>query len=87
MKIKSAIGCDTIIKRRIFMDNRNYMGKNKAGVIFPVAPNLSEMSDNYLQFIEDIKNEISRQRVSVVLNANSSMMCLYWNIGNVYCKI
>lgn len=63
------------------MDNRNHMGKNKEGVFFPVAPNLSEMSDNYLQFIEEIKNEIRRQRVSVVLNANSSMICLYWNIG------
>ena len=63
------------------MDNRKHMGKNKEGVIFPVAPNLSEMSDNYLQFIEEIKNEIRRQRVSVVLNANSSMICLYWNIG------
>ncbi len=63
------------------MDNRNHMGKNKEGVIFPVAPNLSEMSDNYLQFIEEIKSEIRRQRVSVVLNANSSMICLYWNIG------
>ena len=63
------------------MDNRNHMGKNKEGVIFPVAPNLSEMSDNYLQFIEEIKNEIRKQRISVVLNANSSMLCLYWNIG------
>lgn len=63
------------------MDNRNHMGKNKGGVIFPVAPNLSEMSDNYLQFIEEIKNEIRRQRVAIVLNANSSMICLYWNIG------
>ena len=63
------------------MDNRKHMGKNKEGVIFPVAPNLTEMSDNYLQFIEEIKNEIRRQRVSVVLNANSSMICLYWNIG------
>lgn len=27
------------------------MGKNKDGVIFPVAPNLSEMSDAYLKFI------------------------------------
>jgi len=50
-------------------------------VIFPVAPNLSEMGDNYLQFIEEIKNEIRRQRVSAVLNANPSMICLYWNIG------
>lgn len=59
------------------------MGKNKEGVIFPVAPNLSEMSDNYLQFIEDIKNEIRKQRISVVLNANSSMICLYWKIGRL----
>lgn len=65
------------------MDNRKYMGKNKEGVIFPVAPNLSEMSDNYLQFIEDIKNEIRKQRISVVLNANSSMICLYWKIGRL----
>jgi len=63
------------------LDNRNHMGKNKDGVIFPVAPNLSEMSDNYLQFIEEIKNEIQKQRLSVVLSANSSMICLYWNIG------
>lgn len=63
------------------MDNRNHMGKNKDGVIFPIAPNLSEMGDSYLQFIEEIKNEIRQQRVSIVLNANSSMICLYWNIG------
>ena len=63
------------------MDNRNYMGKNKDGVIFPVAPNLSEMSDAYLKFIEEVKSEIQKQRISVVLNANSSMTCLYWNIG------
>lgn len=63
------------------MDNRNHMGKNKEGALFPVAPKLTEMSDNYLQFIEEIKSEIRRQRVSVVLNANSSMICLYWNIG------
>ena len=63
------------------MDNRNHMGKNKNGVIFPVAPSLSEMSDAYLKFIEEVKSEIQKQRISVVLNANSSMICLYWNIG------
>ncbi|ANU47780.1 DUF1016 domain-containing protein [Enterocloster clostridioformis] len=57
------------------------MGKNKDGVIFPVAPNLSEMSDAYLKFIEEVKSEMQKQRISVVLNANSSMTCLYWNIG------
>lgn len=68
------------------MDNRNGMGKNKDGVIFPVAPNFSEMSDAYLKFIEDVKAEIQRQRISIVLNANSSMICLYWNIGRAILK-
>ena len=68
------------------MDNRNQMGKNKDGVIFPVAPNLSEMSDAYLKFIEEVKSEIQKQRISVVLNANSSMICLYWNIGRAILK-
>lgn len=63
------------------MDKRKRMGKDKEGVIFPVASNLSEMSDSYLDFIEEIKKEIQNQRISIVLNANSSMICLYWNIG------
>lgn len=68
------------------MDNRNHMGKNKDGVIFPAAPNLSEMSDAYLKFIEEVKSEIQKQRISVVLNANSSVICLYWNIGRSVLK-
>ena len=68
------------------MDNRNHMGKNKNGVLFPVAPNLSEMSEAYLKFIEEVKSEIQKQRISVVLNANSSMICLYWNIGRAILK-
>lgn len=63
------------------MDKRRHMGKDKEGAIFPVAPNLSEMSDGYLEFINEIKEKIKKQRVSIVLNANSSMICLYWSIG------
>lgn len=63
------------------MNTRKRMGKDKDGVIFPVAPNLSEMGESYLEFIEEIRNEIKRQRISVVLNANASMICLYWSIG------
>ena len=63
------------------MDNREHMGKNKDGVIFPIVPNLSEMGDSYLEFIEKIKMEIQKQRVSIVMKANAGMICLYWNIG------
>ena len=60
------------------------MGKNKEGVLFPVAPSLSEMSDSYLKFIEEVKAEIQKQRISVILNANSSMICLYWNLSLIH---
>ena len=52
------------------MDKRKHMGKDKEEVIFPVAPNLSEMSDSYLQFIGEIKKEIRKQRVLVVMNVD-----------------
>ncbi len=63
------------------MDKRNHMGKATDEVIIPVAPTISEMSDTYLSFIDNLKNEIEKQRLSVVLSANASMICLYWNIG------
>ena len=44
------------------MDNRKYMGKNKEGVIFPVSPSLSEMSDGYLDFVDDIKEKIKNRK-------------------------
>ena len=34
-----------------------------------------------MQFIEKIKERIRTQRISVVMKANSSMICLYWAIG------
>ena len=38
------------IGKGVYMDNRNHMGKDKEGVIFSIAPNLSEMGDSYLEF-------------------------------------
>ncbi len=63
------------------MNDRRHMGKDKDGVIFPIAPHLSEMSDSYLNFIKNIKEKIRKQRLTVVLFANSGMICLYWMIG------
>lgn len=63
------------------MENRKHMGRAKDEAIFPVAPPLSEMSGSYTQFIEDIKSQIQSRRLAVVMNANFSMICLYWTIG------
>lgn len=45
------------------------------------------MSEGYLQVIDEIKKEIKSQRLSIVLKANSSMICMYWNIGNIILKM
>ena len=63
------------------MDDRKHMGKSRDGAMIPIAPGLSEMSEGYLRFIDGIKTEIQNQRITVVMNANASMICLYWKIG------
>lgn len=39
-----------------------------------------------MKFIEEVKADIQKQWISVVLNANSSMSCLYWNICRAILK-
>lgn len=63
------------------MEDRKHMGKQKEGVVIPVAPSMQEMDTSYIEFIKNIKQEISKQRMSITLAANSSMICLYWKIG------
>ena len=44
----------------LFVFKKN-MGKYKDEVIFPIAPKLTEMDDEYISFIQDVKNEIRNQ--------------------------
>ena len=68
------------------MDERKYLGKVNKGAKIPVAPSNSEMEKEYFVFIDEVKAEIRRQRLRVTLNANVSMICLYWSIGNAVLK-
>lgn len=61
--------------------NRKHMGKANDDVIIPVAPLTSEMEAGYDLFIVDVKESIRRERLKIILSANSSMLMLYWNIG------
>lgn len=63
------------------LSERKYMGRKKEAVIIPVAPSVTEMDKDYARFIEKIKSTIKAQRISIVLKANSEMICLYWKIG------
>ena len=63
------------------MSNRKHMGEEKLDVIFPTAPAKLEMTDEYFRFIEEIKDTIRNERISLIRNANVGMICLYWRIG------
>ena len=62
-------------------ENRKHMGKAKDEAIIPVAPSISEIGEGYDVFIDDVKESIRKERLRIVLNANSEMLMLYWNIG------
>lgn len=40
------------------------------------------MPEEYLDFINNIKDEIANKRLSVTLHANSALIILYWHVGN-----
>jgi hypothetical protein len=39
------------------------------------------MPESYAVFIGEIKERIQKERLRVVMSANSSMVLLYWDIG------
>jgi len=51
------------------------------GASFPVAPPRSELPRGYAKTLGEIKQRIQRERLRVVLAANSAMVVLYWDIG------
>jgi len=60
---------------------RKQRGKEKDGVVFPLAENLSTMPEGYQSFITGLKEQIKRERLKAILSANSAMILMYWNIG------
>lgn len=63
-------------------ENRKHMGRAKPDVIIPAPISTSELDKEYIDFINDIKENIQKDRLKIVLVANKSMILLYWNIGN-----
>ena len=65
------------------MEERKRMGREVPEVILPIAPSLFEMPVSYPDFIQNLKREIRRKRLTVILHANVEMNCLYWKIGSL----
>ncbi len=60
----------------------NNSRRKKTGLTVPVAAPLTEMSAEYLDFINDLKTSIKQKRVQSVLAANSALVTMYWHIGS-----
>lgn len=62
-------------------EQRKQRGKPKAQVVFPQPEGLLAMPESYEAFIGQLKEQIGRQRLNAVVQANSAMTVLYWQIG------
>jgi len=63
-------------------DNRKSLGKPRKGVIIPVPPLKSEMNKQYFELRKIIIAKIKESRQRFIIQANTSMIELYWHIGN-----
>lgn len=58
-------------------------GRARPDASFPVAPPRSEVPGDYAITLGDLKRRIGEERLRAVLSANSAMVLLYWDIGQV----
>ena len=56
--------------------DRRQRGKTDGSVMFPVAPSKNELSEEYIQWLADLKSSIAQTRLQMVLSSNSAMVLL-----------
>lgn len=64
-------------------EDRLARGRQRDGAQFPVAPQAIGLPADYAQTLADIKQRVRQERLRVVLAANSAMVLLYWDIGQM----
>lgn len=69
-------------KEKSDSDERKQRGKQIKEVVFPVADTKLNLPQGYISFIKEIKQQIIKTRLQTVISANTSMIILYWQIGN-----
>ena len=63
-------------------DERKSQGRSRKGVLIPVPPLKSEMDTANFELRDVIVTRIKETRLRFVIQANTGMITLYWNIGN-----
>lgn len=64
-----------------FLSERKQRGRADGTVMFPVAPPIVELPEDYPTWLADLKQRIQHERLRIVLASNSAMVLLYWDIG------
>ena len=64
-------------------EQRRARVRSRSEAIFPVAPSRVELPADYLSTLADIKRRIQQEHQRVVVSANTAMVGLYWDIGQL----
>lgn len=67
-------------------NNRKGFADSKNRARFTAPPEMIEMGIEYSDFLSALIKKVSETRIKTVLDANSSMILLYWNIGDMILK-
>jgi len=63
--------------------SRKSHGKNKENALIPASPSLADIPRSYADVLHGIKTHIQHSRLKAVLSANTSLIQLYWKIGQI----
>lgn len=63
--------------------DRHARGRAREDAAFPVPPPRTDLPDDYIATLTDIKERIQQGRLRVVVAANAAMVALYWDIGRL----
>src|SRR5215470_10977450 len=64
-------------------DERRTLGRQREEALFPMAPPRAGLPDDYVVVLDEIKRRIRQERLRIVMAANSAMVLLYWDIGQM----
>ena len=67
-------------------NNRKGFADSKNRARFTAPPEMIEMGIEYSDFLSALIKKVSETRIKTVLDATSSMILLYWNIGDMILK-
>lgn len=67
-------------------NKRKQRGKKIEKVVFPLAESISNMPEDYQNFITSLVATIRKERLNAILSANQAMIVMYWHIGDAIIK-